>query len=58
MDKNNEIIEQLQACAKAISDICNQTAYKGCLIDAETHVLSAISHIERHAQNEKARGRQ
>ena len=51
----NEIIAQLKSCAAAISEAKDTTAFKGPLIDAESHVASAIEHIERHARNEKAR---
>ena len=55
MKNFNEIIAQLKACAAAISEAENATAFKGPLIDAESHVASAIEHIERHARNEQAR---
>lgn len=55
MEKLKEIIEQLKACAVAISEAENTTEYKGPLIDAEAHVMHAIAHIERHAVNEQAR---
>lgn len=55
MEKYNEIIAQLKACANTVAGISNTTEYKGCLIDAEAHIQNAIVHIERHARNEEAR---
>ena len=52
-----EIIAQLRACAEALSEEQNSTEYKGCLIDAESHVQNAIEHIERHTRNEQARAK-
>lgn len=53
----NEIIAQLRDCAAAISEAEDSTAFKGQLIDAESHVANAIEHIERHARNEQARAK-
>lgn len=55
--KLNEVIAQLKACAEAITEAENATAYKGQLIDAESHVANAIEHIERFARNEAARAK-
>ena len=55
--KLNEIIIALKVCAEEITEVQNATAYKGCLIDAESHVQNAIEHIERHARNEAARAK-
>ena len=46
-----EIIAQLKTCVAAISEVENATPFKGPLIDAESHILSAIRHIDWHTNN-------